>query len=142
MSDRDLIDAVAQKTGEDSHEIRRRGFMLTGPSGVNCGSTARSRRSSVVSAVWPASMEETSFYHQGSPAKGRLIPPRRPTIRTFGMRRGVTSGADTAVTSTATTCQPGNGIQRVLIDSYFLSSSSIAQPRRRPVSRYVSALRL
>jgi hypothetical protein len=31
MSDRDLIDAVAQKTGEDSHEIRRRGFMLTGP---------------------------------------------------------------------------------------------------------------
>jgi hypothetical protein len=31
MSDRDLIDAVAHKTGEDSHEIRRRGFMLTGP---------------------------------------------------------------------------------------------------------------
>jgi len=31
MSDRDLIDAVARKTGEDSHEIRRRGFMLTGP---------------------------------------------------------------------------------------------------------------
>jgi hypothetical protein len=31
MSDRDLIDAVAQKTGEDSHEIRRRGFMLAGP---------------------------------------------------------------------------------------------------------------
>jgi hypothetical protein len=31
MSDRDLFDAVAQKTGEDSHEIRRRGFMLTGP---------------------------------------------------------------------------------------------------------------
>jgi hypothetical protein len=31
MSDRDLIDAVAQKTGEDSNEIRRRGFMLTGP---------------------------------------------------------------------------------------------------------------
>jgi hypothetical protein len=31
MSDRDLIDAVAQKTGEDTHEIRRRGFMLTGP---------------------------------------------------------------------------------------------------------------
>jgi hypothetical protein len=31
MSDRDLIDAVAQKTGEDSHEIRRRGFTLTGP---------------------------------------------------------------------------------------------------------------
>ena len=31
MSDIDLIDAVAQKTGEDSHEIRRRGFMLTGP---------------------------------------------------------------------------------------------------------------
>ena len=30
MSDRDLIDAVAQKTGEDSHEIRRRGFTLTG----------------------------------------------------------------------------------------------------------------
>ena len=31
MSDRDLIDAVAQKTGEASHEIRRRGFVLTGP---------------------------------------------------------------------------------------------------------------
>jgi hypothetical protein len=31
MSDRDLIDAVAQKTGEDAHEIRRRGFVLTGP---------------------------------------------------------------------------------------------------------------
>ena len=31
MSDRDLIDAVAHVTGEDSHEIRRRGFMLTGP---------------------------------------------------------------------------------------------------------------
>jgi len=31
MSDIDLIDAVARKTGEDSHEIRRRGFMLAGP---------------------------------------------------------------------------------------------------------------
>ena len=31
MSDRDLIDAVALKTGEDSQEIRRRGFMLAGP---------------------------------------------------------------------------------------------------------------
>jgi hypothetical protein len=31
MSDRDLIDAVAHVTGEDSHEIQRRGFMLTGP---------------------------------------------------------------------------------------------------------------
>ena len=31
MSDFDLFDAVAKKTGEDSHEIRRRGFMLTGP---------------------------------------------------------------------------------------------------------------
>ena len=31
MSDSDLIDAVARKTGEDSHEIRRRGFALTGP---------------------------------------------------------------------------------------------------------------
>ena len=31
MSDRDLFAAVAQKTGEDSHEIRRRGFMLSGP---------------------------------------------------------------------------------------------------------------
>ncbi len=28
MSDFDLFDAVAQKTGEDSQEIRRRGFML------------------------------------------------------------------------------------------------------------------
>ena len=29
MSDLELIDAVAQKTGEDAHEIRRRGFVLT-----------------------------------------------------------------------------------------------------------------
>jgi hypothetical protein len=31
MSDIDLITAVASKTGEDAHEIRRRGFMLAGP---------------------------------------------------------------------------------------------------------------
>jgi hypothetical protein len=31
MSDIELFDAVAHVTGEDSHEIRRRGFMLTGP---------------------------------------------------------------------------------------------------------------
>ena len=31
MSDSDLFAAVAHITGEDSHEIRRRGFMLTGP---------------------------------------------------------------------------------------------------------------
>ena len=31
MSDLDLFAAVARKTGEDSHEIRRRGFVLTGP---------------------------------------------------------------------------------------------------------------
>ena len=31
MSDLELIDAVAHVTGEESHEIRRRGFMLTGP---------------------------------------------------------------------------------------------------------------
>jgi len=31
MSDLELINAVAQKTGEDSHEIRRRGFTLSGP---------------------------------------------------------------------------------------------------------------
>ena len=31
MSDFDLFDAVAKKTGEDSNEIRRRGFMLTSP---------------------------------------------------------------------------------------------------------------
>lgn len=31
MSDSDLFDAVALKTGEDCHEIRRRGFVLTGP---------------------------------------------------------------------------------------------------------------
>ncbi len=31
MSDSDLFDAVAQKTGEDAREIRRRGFVLTGP---------------------------------------------------------------------------------------------------------------
>ena len=31
MSDRDLFDAVAHVTGEDTHEIRRRGFVLSGP---------------------------------------------------------------------------------------------------------------
>ncbi len=31
MSDSDLFDAVARVTGEDSQEIRRRGFVLTGP---------------------------------------------------------------------------------------------------------------
>ncbi|MFM7135460.1 MAG: hypothetical protein ACKO1M_00100 [Planctomycetota bacterium] len=31
MNDLELIDAVAKQTGEDSHEIRRRGFMLAGP---------------------------------------------------------------------------------------------------------------
>jgi hypothetical protein len=31
MSDSGLIDVVAQKTGEDSHVVRRRGFVLTGP---------------------------------------------------------------------------------------------------------------
>ena len=31
MSDRDLIDAAAHVTGEDTHEIQRRGFTLTGP---------------------------------------------------------------------------------------------------------------
>ena len=31
MSDSDLFAAVAQKTGEDSPEIRRLGFTLTGP---------------------------------------------------------------------------------------------------------------
>jgi len=30
MSDLDLFTAVALKTGEDAHEIRRRGFVLTG----------------------------------------------------------------------------------------------------------------
>ena len=31
MSDRDLYDAGARKTGESNHEIARRGFVLTGP---------------------------------------------------------------------------------------------------------------
>ena len=31
MSDLDLYAAVAHVTGEDSHEIARRGFVLTGP---------------------------------------------------------------------------------------------------------------
>ena len=31
MSDLDLFTAVALKTGEDAREIRRRGFVLTGP---------------------------------------------------------------------------------------------------------------
>ena len=35
MSDLELNDAVAHFTGEDSHEIRRHGFMLTGPVNFN-----------------------------------------------------------------------------------------------------------
>jgi hypothetical protein len=31
MSDRDLLDAVARKAGEDSHEIARRVFVFTEP---------------------------------------------------------------------------------------------------------------
>jgi hypothetical protein len=31
MSDLELIDAVAHVTGQDAHEIRRRGFVLAGP---------------------------------------------------------------------------------------------------------------
>jgi len=31
MSDLELFDAVAHVTGETQHEIRRRGFVLTGP---------------------------------------------------------------------------------------------------------------
>ena len=31
MSDLELIEAVVHVTGEDAHEIRRRGFVLTGP---------------------------------------------------------------------------------------------------------------
>ena len=37
MSDSDLFDAVARKTGEDSHEIRRRGFVLNGPADTGPG---------------------------------------------------------------------------------------------------------
>jgi hypothetical protein len=36
MSDRDLFDAVACKTGEEAREIRRRGFMLTRPEESGC----------------------------------------------------------------------------------------------------------
>ena len=35
MSDLELIDAVAKKTGESLREIRRRGFILTGPEGAD-----------------------------------------------------------------------------------------------------------
>ena len=34
MSNSDLIDAVALKTGEDTREIRRLGFTLAGPDDV------------------------------------------------------------------------------------------------------------
>ena len=37
MSDSDLFAAVARKTGEDSREIRRRGFSLTGPEDAGSG---------------------------------------------------------------------------------------------------------
>jgi hypothetical protein len=37
MSDLDLIDAVAKKTGEDVREIRRLGFSLTGPEDTGSG---------------------------------------------------------------------------------------------------------
>jgi len=37
MSDSDLFVAVAHKTGEDSHEIARRGFVLTVPEDAGTG---------------------------------------------------------------------------------------------------------
>jgi hypothetical protein len=37
MNDRDLFAAVARKTGEDSHEIQRRGFVLTVPDDAGSG---------------------------------------------------------------------------------------------------------
>ena len=37
MSDRDLFTAVAHVTGEDAREIRRRGFVLTGPEDSGTG---------------------------------------------------------------------------------------------------------
>jgi len=37
MSDPDLFTAVAKKTGEDLHEIRRHGFVLTGPDETGTG---------------------------------------------------------------------------------------------------------
>jgi hypothetical protein len=43
MSDRDLFDAVARKTGEDSHEIARRGYVpssLDKPPAQNFGTQA------------------------------------------------------------------------------------------------------
>ena len=48
MSDLELFDAVALKTGEDSHEIRRRGFVLTeptstGPKRSACGPRLKTR---------------------------------------------------------------------------------------------------
>jgi len=37
MADRELFDAVARKTDEDSHEIQRRGFVLTGSEDAGTG---------------------------------------------------------------------------------------------------------
>ena len=37
MSDPDLFTAVAKKTGEDLNEIRRHGFVLTGPDETGSG---------------------------------------------------------------------------------------------------------
>ena len=50
MSDADLFDAVAQETGEDSHEIRRRGFVLTGP--ADAKSNFRGPRATTYFQAW------------------------------------------------------------------------------------------
>jgi hypothetical protein len=47
MSDRDLFDAVARKTGEDSHEIARRGGSSPAPIGGPRVQTPAPRR------TWP-----------------------------------------------------------------------------------------
>jgi hypothetical protein len=49
MSDRDLFDAVARKTGEDSHELARRGFVLSSLDRPPAQAPRRTGR------TWPAS---------------------------------------------------------------------------------------
>ena len=66
MSDSDLFDAVAQKTGEDSHEIRRRGLhgggeinaaIRTAPSQMASGPAMTRRGAAAYSRVWRAYLD-------------------------------------------------------------------------------------
>ena len=89
MSDSDLFDAVAMKTGEDSHEIRRRGFTLTGPDDtgpepsfsvpkqaeISCGELKEGRSTLSRQGRIPALVSEGAESKFGGGIPGRDVSP-------------------------------------------------------------------